>query len=114
MVAVGFQARWSLVLSSLLQAAGARSGLQHRWIGSDAGREAAASLHLLTLARPGQTAGSVQEIVPLNASNVVMGASAEAAAAWDGLIDDALNREASCAPCCPAAGPQKEMGHSSV
>ena len=39
-----------------------------------------------------------QEIVPLNASNVVMGASAEAAAAWDGLIDDALNREAGCAP----------------
>ena len=35
----------------------------------------------------------VQEIVPLNASNVVMGASAEAAAAWDALIDDALNRE---------------------
>lgn len=46
-----------------------------------------------------QTAGHewhgmvVQEIVPLNASNIVMGASADAAAAWDGLIDTALNGE---------------------
>ena len=35
----------------------------------------------------------MQEIVPLNASNIVMGASAHAAASWDGLIDTALNGE---------------------
>ena len=35
----------------------------------------------------------LQEIVPLNASNIMMGASAEAATSWDVLIDTALNAD---------------------
>lgn len=46
-----------------------------------------------------------QEIVPLNASNVVMGASLDAAAAWDRLIQAVLNKDGP-----PSPGP-RENGH---
>ncbi|KAK9792500.1 hypothetical protein WJX73_010349 [Symbiochloris irregularis] len=46
------------------------------------------------LDKPDLVAVGFQELVPLSASNVVMGASLESAATWDRLIDNALNYSA--------------------
>lgn len=54
---------------------------------------------------PDIVAVAFQEIVPLNASNVVMGASLEAAAAWDRLIEAAINKSG------PPTPTLRENGH---
>ncbi len=54
---------------------------------------------------PDIVAVAFQEIVPLNASNVVMGASLDAAATWDRLIEAVLNKGS---PPSPAP---RENGH---
>eukprot|EP00884_Botryococcus_braunii_P001968 jgi/Botrbrau1/11772/Bobra.0195s0097.1 len=73
------------------------------------GRVPAAGLDLspwLNVAsEPDIVAVAFQEIVPLNASNVVMGASLEAAATWDRLIEAVLNKGS------PPSPSPRENGH---
>lgn len=56
---------------------------------------------------PSIVAVGFQELVPLNAGNIVMGASLESAAAWDKLIEAALNQ-----PSASSAHPQEDRRQS--